>query len=1093
MEKLNLILNRDLSAEERNLAVELAHLIGFCSISLEIPFIVRPGQPLDGDVRYLGIGDGLPEAENVIRVIPGKNAAKQWAELARRFLPRSGREIPRPEGFVSAFENCPKEQKTAEGGLEQLFENGWILTDGDGDGLPDAENCRFVFEDVPDDALCYAACCLAARLGMETTEAGYPLVAGACTGNRILFGKSGDDPVMELVSETPYKVIVVRGEGERLIRFADLLASRYPLAAEDLRLCDVTEHLRQSLRMERADGQAAWLQTYGVRDCLLSADADPERFHRRFPGAVFHRFNDAGEGETRCYDLSGEEDELWALLRERILPLTGAGDRVTVRGALGQDRKRREALVHRIREEIEAAGAEAGEIRLRCAFKQGFSWLEEEFAPRAAAKGKVAKAVVRFDPKNGSGVICHAEDFAWNGADEAVEKPPRWLQDLYPADEVMAGIMGISRDAVLFEAGTGDPAATYEAEAWDAEGNSLHRESCTVRTCAVPFLSALPDSGIAIPSTGYLTAEINGKTVLDERIATDAERVWGIYQNDLIPWMREAAENKGFDPERQPFFHSLTIDVETGGPERELETRTDHISSGEVLADALHLVGRQYFMLLGRSLGKGSFDAPGLILPQIHVRPGRPAVRATLKLPRGEKPDFTPEPADCRILRISLCGEKLVPEFGVSAAPAVEAVLPALGRLTEEGFTALSQELAGYGGLKLETAGGQAVIRLPEKPELPCGTDVEQAGLLQDGVIGYETCRDVMQKLRGVPGITVRAAGRSYQGRTVYMAEPAQRRSGYRSRVKRLQFLPTLFINGRHHSNEVSATNAIFAFIRELLTEKQYENLAEELNLILVPVENVDGAALHEILIKEHPSWEHQVCYTNSLGADLMPHYFEPDTIHTEANVFTRISEKLLPDAFIDLHGVPHHELPQQFGKLGAYKGLWLPRAMLCAFYFHIDDPAYPSNRLLSEAWKRNTDRAYRDLETFKQAGREWDGRFLKYSWNGTDESFPCKQEGPLLNYWIPSPYNPRHPYPTVSRPWIYSVMFTAEAADETASGAWLAACAEAHLVHVRAGVDFMRRAQIVAEETFTADEWTARAAYRRLRPVVAPEDRARE
>lgn len=86
-------------------------------------------------------------------------------------------------------------------------------------------------------------------------------------------------------------------------------------------------------------------------------------------------------------------------------------------------------------------------------------------------------------------------------------------------------------------------------------------------------------------------------------------------------------------------------------------------------------------------------------------------------------------------------------------------------------------------------------------------------------------------------------------------------------------------------------------------------------------MENADGAALHYELQKAHPNRQHQCCYTNSLGGDLMPAYFDPAPLTTEALAFTRIAERYLPDAFIDLHGVPHHEVECVFDAPGRLSG----------------------------------------------------------------------------------------------------------------------------------------------------------------------------
>ena len=47
---LNLILEPELTSQQRRFAVELSQLIGFCSVSLEFPFVQGPSDPRDESV-----------------------------------------------------------------------------------------------------------------------------------------------------------------------------------------------------------------------------------------------------------------------------------------------------------------------------------------------------------------------------------------------------------------------------------------------------------------------------------------------------------------------------------------------------------------------------------------------------------------------------------------------------------------------------------------------------------------------------------------------------------------------------------------------------------------------------------------------------------------------------------------------------------------------------------------------------------------------------------------------------------------------------------------------------------------------------------
>ena len=51
-------------------------------------------------------------------------------------------------------------------------------------------------------------------------------------------------------------------------------------------------------------------------------------------------------------------------------------------------------------------------------------------------------------------------------------------------------------------------------------------------------------SGKVHPSTGYIKAEVNGKTILDKKVRTDLEEIWDVYQSEVLPDCRRYIEEK---------------------------------------------------------------------------------------------------------------------------------------------------------------------------------------------------------------------------------------------------------------------------------------------------------------------------------------------------------------------------------------------------------------------------------------------------------------------------------------------------------------------------------------------------------------------
>ena len=68
-------------------------------------------------------------------------------------------------------------------------------------------------------------------------------------------------------------------------------------------------------------------------------------------------------------------------------------------------------------------------------------------------------------------------------------------------------------------------------------------------------------------------------------------------------------------------------------------------------------------------------------------------------------------------------------------------------------------------------------------------------------------------------------------------------------------------------------------FLRELMQNPKYHRIGDQLNIILIPFENPDGAAVHYMLQKEHPNWKFHIARYNSLGKEFAGEYFKDDTM----------------------------------------------------------------------------------------------------------------------------------------------------------------------------------------------------------------------
>ncbi|MEZ4572563.1 MAG: M14 family zinc carboxypeptidase [Thermomicrobiales bacterium] len=87
--------------------------------------------------------------------------------------------------------------------------------------------------------------------------------------------------------------------------------------------------------------------------------------------------------------------------------------------------------------------------------------------------------------------------------------------------------------------------------------------------------------------------------------------------------------------------------------------------------------------------------------------------------------------------------------------------------------------------------------------------------------------------------------GESYQGRPIpalslHSASPGR----VWSPVKLSILKPTALIVARHHANEISSTNSALQLAHLVGTDAEWAELIEHLNIVAIPYENADGAAL---------------------------------------------------------------------------------------------------------------------------------------------------------------------------------------------------------------------------------------------------------
>ena len=267
-------------------------------------------------------------------------------------------------------------------------------------------------------------------------------------------------------------------------------------------------------------------------------------------------------------------------------------------------------LTAEIKAVLEAAGVHDADVEVLCAYKQGYSWLMDSVAPALAGK-QVSKLTIEFAP------------YGDPLKESAMRTAERWVQELYPVDEMLAAKLKMPLANITLAKLANDAGPTYRVHAFTADG----REILTPRLYRASLRQAV------LEGVQRLRADRCGDRMADalrrgrrrsasERIATDLEEFWDHYQNETLPkiYNMVLAQNNGKPKlEYQPLFDTIKIDFHMSEPDYQLGLDQERISSLEGLQEDLLFATQNGFYIFGNTFSTGLMDYMGRILPVAHL------------------------------------------------------------------------------------------------------------------------------------------------------------------------------------------------------------------------------------------------------------------------------------------------------------------------------------------------------------------------------------------------------------------------------------------------------------------------------------------
>lgn len=778
------------------------------------------------------------------------------------------------------------------------------------------------------------------------------------------------------------------------------------------------------------------------------------------------RLREAVTGERSQFEIEysfpSEEERFLRIWQERALAAVRGrchpDDELWVDIRLDQPEDVLAALKSDVHRSLAVLGFRSERIHVRVlpSFRQGVHWLLRVVPPaveRHAGTHTVTVEFARLEQGGGGGSEEHR-------GIRCLDLPIRWLQALYPVDELLSARTGLPADRIVFRAmEASDPAGpTYRVILRDAGGRELWHDEFHVATRTRLYQDAHPHLGWVHVETGLCRIErrgdpVNGRAreeVYREFIPSGAELFWDRYQAHVLPQLARVLEQKlagDLVADRQPFFLTLDVQVQLDTrPDQLLGVREEFYSTAEGLHEDVYFNTLDFFEEWGRNRTGTPFTAPGKVVPRIRACPGK-GTRAIIRLTG----------------------------LGIGGRLAEHKLVAQTCRVTVGADGSARATLRLDGGRTVDMDYDEATRRAARAigfDPVPAAAMAPEAGEWRRAVLEGEALGRWLATLSAKRTVRWSVAGHSFEGRPVYQVVPVA--AGERGRLsgpdvlvvpaKATLFRPTVLFKARHHANEVSSTNALMQLLEEHI------DATTGVNCVVMPLENVDGAALHHQLSQQQPRWSLHCARYNALGQEYALEYFgHRRRLAPETEVFPNLWSRWLPDVIVDEHGVPSHEWVQPFGAHGGgrkFTSYWLPRALIYGIL-----PIFTDEALADHARKQRELAAFiaEALERWPEiaeANRRWLAIYKKYAADWLPEVFPVETIGDFVCYRWPVHPDSHGRYPMQRYPSITGVEFITEAADETAGGTYLDTCALAHLAVDLAVLAWIRRQPVVVEET---------------------------
>lgn len=994
--------------------------------------------------------------------------------------------------------------------LLQIFETNGLLADFDGDEVPDGSRLSIDLPEQLPREVGIGLAHFAARLGLESGGINLPLASdGSSQPGRVplhLRLSSGDTARLAVVTEDGAPGLELSGDPAEAAALLNHLAHSWPEApatASTYSVEDIVAWVRRSIAGQTPEGRAALLFTE-LRDqdhptvattirllstdpaerasqAALAREALGDQVEIHGPGAVSTVF-------SHNWSARWEGDRILDQLTRDVLRGLDPTEPVTLTLIVSEPASIRQNLRRQAERALFDAGFRVSEstVQVLDAYKTGLCWLREIVAPAWQELEMIERIVLRYQP------------FAESGQNK-LDMRIRWLQELFPADELLAPLFGLQPGDISLE--EWDGTAVYAAEAFGADGELLDHQEFSPITYERPYIDEIPSAGTVQVSSGGIIAR-QGERTLVKRVPTDLDTFWNYYQGEVLPALKaHILKRTSGDPQvnDQPFFGELRIDVTLSETDEPYGIREELHSSAEALHEDIYFNTLDFVDLLGQQVNGMHLTAPGPVVPFVHLRPGAPPhARVTLSSRARSVAllEMENEPA----IPVGSLDQRPLPDARVESVTSLNGEIQLRIELagTDDRTGALLKSLAAlhpatqqHPEIILTHQGRDYQLGWPPEPKRTTSR-AATAPVPWGEILTERNLGGYLQRLGQYPEVTITDAfEHSYQGRPLPAIEVCSAMEAEVWSRRKLSVLkPTFLIIGRHHANEVASTTAALKLVERLTGEPEWHRLLSRVNVVILPFENPDGAALHDALQREHPKWKHHPARYNAVGFEFGEDFGNLDSIYGEARARERLWRRWLPDVVVDNHGVPSHEWAQVFAGFGSPPrfgiSYWQVRALIYGIIAYIDDDRLPEQRDAALVLRDAVAHAIASDAELLDLNRRYRERYQTWAASRVPERFPADFHREMNFQMNPRPLDDSRGrrYYAGRFPRTTAVTWVSEVCDETAHGHHLELTARAHLLANRATLDLLAAATTPPERRILTSEDGTRITLGRRRPI---------